>query len=358
MKKILLFSILAILAIAPMVTYGATFKTGQSYYLEPGTVINDNLYTAGGNVGIAGAVNGDVLASGGSISILGPVSGDIEAAGGNLNIGSSVGGSVRVAGGSINIANSVAGDLLAAGGQVNLMPGSSVGKDVAIAGGSVYIDGPINGNLQVSAGEVKLGPKAVIKGTFDYYSKQPATLEQGAVVQGATNFHKINVNEKMHVNKGFILSVLSLIKFIMIFVAALVMLYFFRNQTNPIVEKSASSFWKEALRGFIVLVVVPIAVILSFITVVGAFLGIIVALFYGMVIVISSVISVLLLAKLSLKYLFKKENYQLNWWIVAISALVLGLIAIIPFVGWIFTFIIFISAFGSTSDFIYKKIRS
>ena len=123
-------------------------------------------------------------------------------------------------------------------------------------------------------------------------------------------------------------------------------------------DKSLDYFWKEALRGFIVLVVVPAAVILSFITVIGAFLGIIVGIFYAAFIVIASVISVLLFAKLVMKYIFKKGDYQLNWWIVALATLVLGLIAIIPFVGWIFVFFIFISALGSTSDFIYHKIRA
>ena len=355
LNKIIFVSILGVLAITPFIAQGATFKTGQSYYLEPGGILDDNLYAVGGNVVVTGTVNGDLLAAGGNIAVSGPVFGSVSVVGGSLNISSDVLGSVRSVGESINVSNSVGGDFVAAGGQINVMPGSTFGKDVAIAGGTVYIDGTINGNLQVTSPNIKLGPNAVVMGTFDYYSDSPAILEQGAAVQGATNFHETKIPEKSHVSKGFI-GIFSLVKAIMIFVTALVMLYFFKSQVNPIIEKSVSGFWKEALRGFIVLIVVPVAVILSFITVIGAFFGFIVMLLYGVFLIISSVISVLLFARLSLKYLFKKESYQLNWWIVAISSVAFGLIAVVPFVGWIFVFVIFISTLGSTSDFIYKKL--
>jgi cytoskeletal protein CcmA (bactofilin family) len=360
-KKISFVSIFVTLMIVPFFAQGATFKTGKTYFLVPGSTINDNLYIASGNIGITGTVNGDVLAAGGNISISGPVSGDIAAAGGTINISSDVGGSVRVAGGNINISKLVGGDLVIAGGQIAVMPGSNVGKDAAIAGGSIYIDGIISGNLQVTGTEITLGPNAVIKGTFDYYSKIPATLEQGAVVGGATNFHKSNVPAKAPANRGFgfgLMGIFGLVKIMITFIAALALLLFFNSQVNTIVKKSVSNFWKEALRGFIILVVTPIAIILSFITVIGSLLGIIAVLFYVLFMIISSVVGILLFASLALKYLFKKDSYKLNWWITAVSALALGLISIIPIVGWIFSFIIFISAMGSTSDFVYRKLRS
>lgn len=360
-RKFVFFFLLAVLAAVPVMAYGATFKAGQSFYLEPGATLNDNLYTAGANVNVKGAINGDLLAAGGNILMSGAISGDIAAAGGSLDVSSKVGGSVRIAGGNLNISNSVAGDLIAVGGQISILPGSEVGKDAALAGGTVYINGTINGNLQVAGGDIKLGPNAMVKGTFDYYSQSPVVIDQGAVVNGAINFHRVNASAKAAVGKGFLWGIMgffALIKLIMIFVAALVMLYCFKNQTKAIVEKSVLKFWPEALRGFIILVVVPIAVILSFITVLGASLGIIVALFYGLFVAISSIISILLFARLSLKYIFSKKDYNLNWWIVLIASLVLWLIALIPFVGWILVFVIFISALGSTADFIYKKLKT
>lgn len=360
MKKIYFAVLVAVLALAPALTLGATFQTGQTYYLEPGKTVNDNLYAAGGVVGVLGNVNGDVMAAGGNISVVGNVSGDVALAGGNLDVKGNVAGDVRIVGGQINISNNIGGDLLAAGGQVSVMPGTTIGKDVAIAGGVVYIDSAINGNLLVAAKQIKLGPNAQIKGKFDYYSQNQATLENGAVVVGATNFHKVNVQTgKVSKPAVFGFSIVAwLVKLIIMIVAGIVLLYFFRAQTNAVVEKSATNFWWEVLRGFIVLVAVPVAVLLSFITVIGSALGVIALLSYILFIVVASIFAVLVFARLCLKYIFKKPDYVLNWWVLIVSALAYYLLSLIPFVGWIFALIIFLSALGGTSDFIYHKIRA
>jgi cytoskeletal protein CcmA (bactofilin family) len=361
MKKILSGAILAILMVVPFVASGATFKTGQSYYSDPNVVVNDNLYAASGNIGITGPINGDLFVAGGNIMLSGTVSEDVAAGGGTLNITGKITGDARFVGGNINISNSIGGDLIIAGGQINIVSSVSVEKDAGIAGGTVYIDGTINGNLRVAAREIKFGPNALIRGNFDYYSEVPVTLESGAIVEGTTNFHQINLSADKSINKKFIfglMSVADLAKLMMIFAAALVLFYAFKNQTKAIVERSVSGFWKEALRGFIVLVVAPIAIILSFVTVIGAPLGFIAAFFYAAFLVISSIVSALLFAKLLLKYLFKKDNYELNWWVIAISVLALKLVVFIPFIGGILAFFIFISALGSISDFVWKKIRA
>lgn len=378
MAKKFIFVLAAVLFLTPVLVYGAVIKTGDSYYLDPGSEINDNLYAAGGNVSVAGTVNGDLFVAGGNLILSGPVSGDVAAAGGTVNVSGNVSGDVRVAGGNVNILNSTGGELLAAGGQVNVSQGSFIEKGVKIIGGNinfdgrakgkvsikgenVYINGTIEQDLSVEAKEVKLGPNALIQGSFDYYSTKQAVVEQGAQVLGALNFHKTEITSKAPAGKGLFLGFIGfawIVKSLMIIVVALIMVYFFKNHTNVLVQQSVSSFWKEFLRGFIILVVVPAVVILSLITVLGVYVAIIVGLFYAMILMISSATTVLVFAKLAMKYIFKKEDCQLNWWVVIIATFVLGLIALIPFVGWILPFIIFLSAFGSTTNYIYKKIRT
>jgi len=367
-----------VFAMAPILVFGATFKVGDTYNLDSGTTINENLYVAAGTVGISGTVNGDVLATGGSVIVSGPVSGDVEVAGGNINISSNVTGDIRVAGGNIMVSKSAGGDLVVAGGQVNVLSGSRFSKDVRIVGGSVtflgsagkdlnikagdvYVDGPVAGNLKVTAENIKLGPNASVVGNFDYSSQKIAVLEQGAVVGGTTNFNKINLTVKgEEASKGLILGFMSIafaFKTIMLIVVGLVMIYFFGRQTKSVLDRGVPNFWKEALRGFIILILLPVAIILSFATIIGTFLGLITLFFYIALCILASVFSVLIFAGLALKHLFKKENYEVNWWILVISALVFGLVSFIPFVGWIFAFIIFLSSLGSVSTVLYNKIR-
>ena len=117
------------------------------------------------------------------------------------------------------------------------------------------------------------------------------------------------------------------------------------------------NFWKEVGRGFVLLVVVPIASIISFITVIGAPLGFMALLSYIVLFIASLFVTVLVFAKLVMKYVFKKANYELNWWVVILSTLILAIISILPIVGFIFTFILFLSAFGALTGHVYKKLK-
>jgi hypothetical protein len=379
MKKLLFLSVLSVvLAVIPVVAYGATFRIGQNCYLNSGDTIKDNLYAAGADVNIAGATVGDLLVAGANVIVSGPVGADLAAAGGTLNVSSSVSGDIRIVGGNVIIASSAGGELLIAGGKVTLMPGSVIGKDVKIAGGSinyegnagggvvikgnkVYIDGAIGKDLSITAQEITLGSKALIGGKFDYYSQKEAVMESGAIVRGAVNFHKTEMPVKGPMRAGIIFGIFTLallVKTLMFITASLVALYFAGNQVKSIVKEASSNFWKEAGRGFVILFIMPIAIIISFITIIGITLGMIALFIYLALITIAAVIAVLLFAQLALKYVFKKENYELNWWVVILAVLALGLITLIPIAGWLFIFIIFLSALGSFANYVYARLHS
>ncbi len=374
-KKIFALALVAVL-LSPLSAYGAVFQGGETYYLQSGTTVDDNLYAGGGTVGINGAVNGDLMAGGGSVSILGPVSGDVALAGGQISVNSQIGGDVRIAGGNITVMKSVAGDLVIAGGQISVLPDSSIGKDAKIFGGTinysastagnleirggvVLVDGPVAGNLSVYAEDVKLGPNAKISGNFDYYSQKQAILEQGASVSGQTNFHKTTVPARQESKKAFagFLTGWWLIKSLALIIAGLILIYVFGSVTKAVVEESAKNFWKEALLGFAILVAVPFAIIISFFSVVGIFLGFLLIPIYIAHILIAAVIAPMTFARLALKYVFRKENFEINWWVLAVSVLAFGLISMIPVIGWLFGFVIFLSAFGSVSSYIYRRAR-
>ncbi|MDD5569084.1 MAG: hypothetical protein PHG23_01560 [Candidatus Pacebacteria bacterium] len=377
MKKIFLGVLVALFAVSPFLVFGATTAASENYYLSQSSVVNDNLYVAGSDVNVAGSVLGDLLAAGGNMFISGPVGGDLMLVGGTLNIISKVSGDVRVAGGNIMISNSVGGDLLAAGGQVNVLEGLSAGKDVKIAGGNVnfsgtaagsmevagdqvYINGTVEKDLVVRAADITFGPKAVIRGNFDYYSPKEAVMEQGSAISGQTNFHKTAAPLKKETAKGFawgFITLAWLLKSAMIILAGLVAIYVFKGPTQAVVEEALGKFWSNAGKGFGLLFLIPIAVILSFITVVASFLGLIALFAYIALLIASSIIAVLVFARLALKYIFKKEQYELNWWIVIIAALVLGAVSLIPFVGWLFTFVVFLAAFGSLTSYVFGKIK-
>jgi hypothetical protein len=375
-KKIFFGILIAILIAVPFVSYGAVFKAEQNFFLDSATKINDNLYVASPNTNISGPVNGDLLTAGGTVMIFGPVSGDLLSAGGTLILNGKVSGDMRVLGGNITISNATGGELIALGGQLSVLGGATIAKDVELLGGNinysgntggnldakggtVYINGIIKGNLTINAREIKLGPNASIKGNFEYYSSKEATIETGAKIGGETKFNQIEMGkngaEGRNAFIGFI-TIALLLKLLTVIIIALILFYFCKKQLSSVNKEVMENFWKEAGRGFILLVVVPVAVILSFITIIGAPLGFMAILFYIILMIASMFVTVFTFAKLAMKVL-KKSDHELNWWIIALSALALAIISFIPIVGGIFIFILFLATFGSLTNQVYKKLR-
>ena len=377
MKNRLFFFVCAVaFVVLPLSAFAGTFEANQNYQLNPGVSVNDNLYVAGSDMNVAGEVKGDFFGAGGTIIISGPIGGDLMSVGGTLSLAGTVSGDVRVAGGTVILSNTIGGELLAGGGTVNITSGSVVAGDTTIGGGvvnydgtaeknltisgnKVHINGIVHGNVSVHAEEITLGPKTLIDGNFEYYAPKEMTPEKDAVIKGTVNFHKTEAPEKSDSVKlvfGFI-GIAWLIKSLMILTAALIALYFFTSHTTSIIAESSSHFWKEAGRGFIVLIVVPVAIIISFVTIIGVPIGILALLFYVLLIIISSIIAPLLFARLLMNYVFKKENTELNWWIAILAVIVFGLVSFIPVVGWIICFFIFLASFGTVTEHIRKKLK-
>ncbi len=358
-KKIFLGALAAmLLSIVPFSASAAVFQAGQNYSLGSASVVNDNLYVAGANVSMAGKVSGDLLAAGANVAISGPVQADVLAVGGTVNVSGQVGGNLRAAGGNVILSGSTGGETVAAGGSVNYS--GTTAKNAYFYAGKVYINGQVNGDLQVSANEVTLGPDAVVSGNFSYSSPKEAVMENGATVKGQVNFNKIAPKAGEKDKSGMLAGLIALtavLKFLAIALAAIIALYAFKRGTSSVVNQAVSNFWKEAGRGFIILIVTPIAGIISFATLIGLPLGLLALFLYAALIMASVIVSPLVFARLCLKYVFKKDGYETNWWIVILSVLVLGVISLIPIVGWIFSFILFLASMGSLSGYLYGKLK-
>jgi hypothetical protein len=230
---------------------------------------------------------------------------------------------------------------------------------LAIKSSQAYVNGVVDKDLSVTAREITLGSGTLVKGNVDYYSPKEMIIEQGATIRGTVNFHKTKMPAKGNA-QSFILGLFTLgvfLKTIMFITAALVILYLAKNHVKPVVAEASSRFWQEVLRGFVVLVAVPVAIIISLFTVIGIVLGMVALFAYLALLVGAAVISALLFARLALKHVFKKENYELNWWLVIVAVLVLGLVNLIPFIGWLFTFVIFLASLGSLANYVYKRFK-
>ena len=362
------------LVLIPLISFAAEFKVGdQPSFSAEENVVGD-LYMAGGNVTVNGSVRGDLVVAGGSLLLNGPVSADVVSAGGNVTILGDVGDDVRVGGGNIVVQGRVSGDVLAGGGQVNLA-GPSIGGDVALGGGSiridapvagsvkigggdVYINAPVGGDLNIQAEKITLGPKAIIEGDFAYSSSKEATLEEGAIVRGETTYTQLKAVDDIG-KIGFIalLSLGLVTKFFMALVGAFALMLIFRRFSETLVQTAAARPFFEIGRGFIFLVITPIASIILLFTVIGMPLGFLgLTAFVGTMIFVS-VAAPIVVGSLVHRWIFKPADYVVSWKTILLGAAVYVLLGLIPIIGWIVAFGVFLLTLGAALNIKWRALQ-
>lgn len=369
MKKYSLL-IAAAVFLTALPVFAATFKTGQ-VVVQKEAALADNLYVFGGSVDVSGTVEGDVITAGGNVSVDGTVSQDVAALGGTVTILGSIGGDVRTAGGNVSVSGSVGGDLLAAGGFVKVLSGSTISKDLVAAGGTVVmdgavtgnmtvygkdvaIDGPINGNVTLKdTRTVTLGPNAHITGNLTYSADQALTIAPG-VVGGEVTRVPLPVNTPTE-HLGAILGFLALIKFITLLITSVLAVLIFKKLSTRVGSVAQENFWKQALVGFVVLVVTPVAVFLLLASVVGIMIGFLLLIGYILMLMAACIYSTVVAGALLSKWIQKRLIVDWKWTIAGLVALTV--IAFIPFVGPLIVFIIAMASLGGLSTHAYAELK-
>lgn len=381
MKKIISIGLISAvtLLLAPLAN-ASVFSAGPEFRLKAGEISQNNLYAVGGNILSEGDVFGDLLSAGGNIIVSGRISKDLTAAGGNLNISGTIGEDLRIAGGSLVISGLVNGDLVAGGGSVNLTSKSNIKGDVRIGGGQIIVDGKLDGPATLAGGEIeingqiggninietqklKIGKDAVINGNLTYRSPSPATIAEGAKINGAVVYDKTSPVFGKFDKKTGIAALLAFIgavwftRLLAVTLSALVFFLLFKKTSEKTVKNIINRFGKNILLGFAVLILVPIAFIAFLITVLGVPLGILLMLGYAITVILSGVFSGMALGPLIYK-LFGKKDAVLTLGSAITGVIVMNFIRLIPFIGWLFYFVFFLAAMGAIWNMIYERVKA
>ncbi len=284
-------------------------KTFSGEVVTIDTAVDDDVFAAGNMVNINAPVNSAVVA-GGNVNINAPVKGDVFAAGGQVNLNSDVGGKFVTAGGNVNLGGNIGTNLVATGGQVNVLPGKTVARDALIAGGNVINAGHVNGTLTVSANSFENTGSA---GRVDFRKTEGFKEEEKREAAGAFGFFGL----------------LMLIGYLIL---GLVLLRFLPGVFTTVNEEIERSPVVATVVGFVLMIASFIAVIIVAITVIGLPIALIALL--------------LLIVALMLTGTF--VAYALGRWIgsslklkygdlvlFVIGFVVLNILFLIPFVGWL-----------------------
>ena len=379
MKKFFTFLFLFVV-FSPLV-YGASFESKERVSLSPGVSVRDNFYVAGGEVTISGEVLRDLVALGGEVTITGEVGEDLLIGGGVVNILGNVDQDVRVGGGKILIAGEVLGDLLAGGGDIHILPTANIYQDAILGGGKIVIDGDVKGDVVLGAkdvvingevlgniearvsGDITLGKDAVIYGNITYFARNDLKIEEGASILGNVTFNKMEVSSLIMdydiLAKGLfaVLGIFLLVKLLAILLVGFCLIWMFKKFSSDLVEVSIKNFWREVLRGFIILIVTPVLAVLFLLTIVGGIVTVVILLTYILLLVLASIYSGVVFGSVLFKYMTKQKTITVNMVNGLSGIVILYLLGLIPLIGWIILGVFCLSALGAVSSVLYKKIK-
>ncbi|MDW7738925.1 MAG: polymer-forming cytoskeletal protein [Bacillota bacterium] len=125
-------------------------------------IVNGNVNSNMGQVTINGDINGNVDTNMGQVVINGNVAGDVKTRMGEVLIKGSVGGNVFADLGATNIDGTVGGSIGSGFGELKIA--GAVAGDVNSKAGNVIITGIVEGDVILEQGVVELGPNAVVSG--------------------------------------------------------------------------------------------------------------------------------------------------------------------------------------------------
>jgi len=356
MKKYL--SLLVGLALmVPAAAGAAQFSSGEAVAL--GETVRENVYTVGGTVTITGTIEGDLYVGGGTVNLAGTVTKDVVVVGGTLIVSGKIGEDLRALGGNVTIGGSIGGELAAAGGNLTVLQDATVAGQVAVAGGNLNLAGTYGKGLIAAGDQIVLAEGLKVSGNFDYYAQKEAKIGQGAAISGVTTFHKQEIKtatKKSGIEFFSFITFWSLISLAAAIIISWLLFYLWPKDSREMIEKVFATPGKELVRGFVVLFILPIAAIVSMITVIGLPIGFFLIFAFLTLFVLGAAMTGLIWAGILARYFMKRKETEINWWLIALGAVTLGIIKLIPVVGWVVGFLVFLTGFGVMSHTLYLKL--
>jgi len=323
-----------------------------------------DLIIAGGTIHINDTVTNDILLAGGNVTFNGFVGDDIRCAGGSLHILKNVAGDVVITGGTIFIDKDVMiGGLIASGGDITIdgkvnnsikattgkfILNGTVLKDVDCRGGRITINGIIQGKAMLGAsGKIVIGDNAEFRNEVHYWTPHKVNFRQ-SLKAGNAVFDpalKVKYGRWYYLGSSTWLGLLWYIgtAFLMI----MIIQYLFSNT----MKKAANSVFNSPLRslayGFLFCIAVPVIAAITFITIIGLPVGIILLFSYIMLILLATSITSVVVAN----WLNNLGNLNQKFWKIVFSALgifiLLKILTYTPFLGWLIMVLLAFISFGS-----------
>jgi len=343
--------------------------------------VNEDLYLAGGNITINAPIYGDLIIAGGTILINDTVTNDILLVGGTVTFNGFVGDDIRCAGGKIHITKNVTGDVVVTGGRVTIGKAVTIGGLLA-SGGDITIDGNVNGEVKgafgdllingkisgnvdcrggsitlngiiggksvLSARYILIGDNALFNNDVRYWSEQGSIDFKPYLKTGKAIY---DPSIRIRSDKWYYLGANTFFTLLWYLGMALLMILIIQYLFSATMKKAADTTFNSTLKslgfGLLFLIVVPIAAVIAFVTVIGVPVGLLLVFSYITLILLTTVT----ISGVAANWINNRYNKKWNFWRLAFAAfgifILLKLVSLTPVVGWLIMFLLACIAFGA-----------
>lgn len=376
MRQALLFFIF----ISTLSVHATPFHYGRTVTISK--PVFEDLYITAGTVTINAPVYGDLVIAGGTVNINDSVTQDVLVVGGKVTLNGYVGDDMRCAGGEIIILGNVAGDVVVTGGRLFIGHKSTVTNFIA-SSGDLVINGTIIGNLTSASGNLVLngsvlknaecrGGKIIINGqigrgailasndmivvgdeaTFGdnvrYFTPGRKPDFKSSIRAGEATFDR---SLDFPGERWYYLGFSSFMGLVWYCGMALLLIVILQYLFGPVFKKAGNTVYKSPGRslgyGVLFLIGMPIAAVLTFVTLIGVPVGIILIFSYVIMVALATVITSVVAAN----WLQNRSRSHWTFWQMVFTGfgmfVVIKIVSYTPFLGWLILGTLVCASFGS-----------
>ena len=323
------------------------------YRLDNRVIVNDlingDLYCAGNTVLIDAVINGDVLCMANKVTIKGSIEGDARIIAKDIIINADIGGNATLIASNITIGK---GALIA--NDVSLMAQTitidgQVGRDVTMRSDTVTLSGRVGRTIESYHYTMILASTTQV-GNIDYASPNDLKIEDGAQY-GAINTIESSTPSYLSglvSSTVFIAALLYIAVCISLIITALVIAFMFPKSLDDSAAFAKKQPYITGLAGLLLMFVVPPAIILLVVSVVGIPLAFIVSLLLGVILLLSTPF----VAHLIGAYFFPQRSHPVR---SLVGSVLLLLLIAIPVINIITITIVTIYGTGLIVRVVYQR---
>lgn len=342
MNKKLLSLFFAILLLFPVIT-NAKNKMNYTYEddIDTHKTINGSSLVVGKNVNNEANVNGINIVLGTkvldkSLSDYAIIAGEDVTVSGNYDK------DILVLGSSVTVNGTINRDIVVLANDLTI--NGTISRDAKIYATKVIInDSTINGTVEIKANELKIDDKTTIGKIIH---NEDIVLDSKKDFN--TKSYKVESNEKNKVTNK-ITSYLTNLVYVLVFYAVLVLVFpnIFDKVKNT--KCNLSNIVSTIGQGAFLLILGPIAILVSFMSAIGIYIGLLLIVLYILIIALSFIISSYYIGYTIWSKLIKKEENTLLIGLIGIVST--SIISLIPIVN----IVIILFGMGLSLNYVTKK---